>query len=54
MEMEQPSWDQRRNVRRVELQLKTEASLLQGWALLPIDYYVLSLVVLCHGIPSGL
>lgn len=41
-------------MRRIELQLKTEASLLQGWALLPIDYYVLPLVVLCHGIPSGL
>jgi hypothetical protein len=41
-------------VRRIELQLKTEASRLQGWALLPIDYYVLPLVVLCHGIPSGI
>jgi uncharacterized protein len=40
-------------MRQVEFQLKTEASLLQGWTLLPADYFSLPLVVLCHGIPSG-
>lgn len=40
-------------MRQVEFQLKTEGSLLQGWVLLPADYFSLPLVVLCHGIPGG-
>ena len=40
-------------MRYVEFQLRTDASRLQGWLMLPIDYFGMPLVVLCHGIPAG-